>query len=297
VTVALAVRRIAPGLLAEARAACSSLSIATEDWGGGIPRQPPRVVITSIEAGDRRIPEDVCGLLEATPGVRAVVCSAEPLIKPRIDLAEGRVMLLSPPIDRARLVAVLRAALDVPIPMTKPGASHRFEVLRRGYWIAWARGADSPALQLDESNGLTIVAGTAQLDEVVRCITADTGDAELANELAGMLGPQQAAIHLSADTAEWRIYWPRHDVPLWMCSPKRMPTRWQIQRRSSAQRFQRISGFPQDQLVLGWAAGPIDSELSAVEDVVAEGGPATIGVLASTVMEHPALVGAVVEVR
>jgi hypothetical protein len=34
-----------------------------------------------------------------------------------------------------------------------------------------------------------------------------------------------------------------------------------------------------------------------VEDVVAEGGPATIGVLASIAMEHPALVGAVVEVR
>jgi hypothetical protein len=258
------------------------------------------VVITSIEVGDRRIPEDVCSLLEATPGVRAVVCAAEPLIKPRIDLADGRVTLLSPPIDRARLVAVLRAVLDVPTPMTTPDASHRFEVLRRGYWIAWTRGGESPNLQLDESNGLTLVIGTGDIKDVRRCITAELGDAELSAELAGMLGPDQAAIHLSSDTAEWRIYWPRRDAPLWMCSPKRMPTRWQIQARLGTQRFARVSGFPQDQLVLGWSATSIaegDARFVGVEGVVAEGGPATIGALSALTAEHAAFAGAVVEVR
>jgi len=297
VTVALAVRRIAPGLLAEARAACSSLAVATEDWGGGIPRHPPRVVITSMEVGDRRIPEDICGLLEATPGVRAVVCAAEPLIKPRIDLADGRVTLLSPPIDRARLVAVLRAALDVPTPMTAPGASGspRFEVLRRAYWVAWARGTESPLVQLDESNGLTLVVGGGDIRDVVRCISAELGDLELAAELAGMLGPDQAAIHLSADTAEWRIYWPRKDAPLWMCSPKRMPTKWQIHAKLDRHRFLRLSGFPQDQVAFGWASPP--ELVGAIEDVIAEGGPATIGVLSSVSSEHAGFAGAVVEVR
>jgi hypothetical protein len=241
--------------------------------------------------GDRRIPEDVCGLLEATPGVRAVVCAAEPLIKPRIDLADGRVTLLSPPIDCARLVAVLRAALDVPTPMTTPETSRRFEVLRRPYWVAWARGAEGPKLQLDESNGLTLLVGTGDIKDVVRCITSDLGDRELASELAGMLGPEQAAIHLSSDTAEWRIYWPRRDAPLWMCSPKRMPARWQIQANLGMQRFLRISGFPQDQLVIGWATGTaaIDKAFAAVENVVSEGGPATIGVLSSITSEQAAL--------
>jgi hypothetical protein len=295
VTVALAVRRIAPSLLVEARAACSALALATEDWGGGIPRQPPRVVITGIDAGDRRIPEDVCGLLDATPGVRAVVCAAEPLIKPRIDLADGRVTLLSPPIDRTRLVAVLRAALDVTPMMMSPDASHRFEVLRRGYWIAWARGTSSPLLKVDESHGLTLLVGTGDVADVVRCITTDAGDAELANELAGLLGPDQAAIHLSADTAEWRIYWPRRDAPLWMCSPKRLPATWQLDAHLGKNHLLRLSGFPQDQLVFGWAIDKV--AFTKVNDVVAEGGPATIGALSALAVDHPALAGGVVEVR
>jgi hypothetical protein len=168
-------------------------------------------------------------------------------------------------------------------------------VLRRAYWIAWTRGVDAPPVQLDESNGLVILVGGGDLGDVARCITAELGDGELAAELAGMLGPDQGAIHLSADTAEWRIYWPRTDAPLWMCSPKRMPAKWQIQARLGQQRFLRVSGFPQDQLVFGWATPP--KLLDAVENSVGEGGPATIGVLSSFCSKHSAFAGAVVEVR
>jgi hypothetical protein len=298
VTIALAVRRIAPSLLIEARAACSSLQLPTEDWGGGIPRHAPRIVITSIDIGDRRIPDDVVGLLDATPGVRAVVCSSEPLIKPRIDLADGRVTLLSPPIDRARLVAVLRAALDAETPLSTPDASSRFEVLRRAYWAAWSRGSSSLPIQIHERNGVTLLFGSADIHDVVRTITADIPDGKLAAELAGMLGRDQAAIHLSQDTAEWRVYWPRRDVPLWMCSPHRLPTRWQINPTlGSGQRFLRISGFPQDQLIAGLAPGDVSDILAPVTDVVAEGGPATIGTLAQITAEHGALATAVLEIR
>ena len=74
-TVALAVRKLAPTLLAEARAACSALGLVVEDWVGGIPRNVPQIVITSIDSGDRYLPEEICALLEASPGVRAVICA------------------------------------------------------------------------------------------------------------------------------------------------------------------------------------------------------------------------------
>ena len=298
-TVALAVRRIAPGLLAEARAACSALAIPTEDWGGGIPRHPPRVVITSLEIGDRRIPEDVCGLLDATPGVRAIVCASEPLIKPRIDLADGRVTLLSAPIDRSRLVAVLRNALDLGTPTSTPDATRRFEVLRRAYWVAWTRGAEAVPLHLDESTGTTVMFGNGEVKDAARVIASDLDDTRLSAELSGMLGLEQAVVHLSADAAEWRVYWPHREAPLWLCSPHRMPARWQLHTTlSNNQRFLRVSGFPGDQFIAGWSAKTIPRDVFApVGDVVAEGGPSTIGVLQSITALLSSLGVAVVEVR
>jgi hypothetical protein len=131
----LAAHRLPPELLAEVRAACQALDLPTEEWTGGIPRNNPTVVVDSLSAGERRVNDELLGLLEASPGTRVLICAMEPLVKRRISLGDGRVVLLEPPTDRARLTEELRSALGREPPPTVTSTDRRFEVLRRTHWI------------------------------------------------------------------------------------------------------------------------------------------------------------------
>jgi hypothetical protein len=301
VSVALAVQCLPPALLAEVRAACRALGLPTEDWKGGIPRTPPLVVVTALDAGERRLPDDLCALMEASPGVRAVVCANEPLVKPRVSLGNGRVVLLAPPVDRVRLIAVIRNTIGADAPAS-PGAGtgSRFEVLRRQYWVAWARGTDARAITLDEHAGMTVAVGAPEAAATFTAAIADeASDAERGAAVARELGEQSAAVHLLEDGAEWVIYWPRRDCPLWICSHQRLPTRWDAAAAcaASGRPFMRIPAFPGDQVVGGWLDKGTTEAFGPLANVMLEGGPETLAAMA-TITEHGrSLAGLVVELR
>src|SRR5882672_109740 len=181
-SVVIAVHRLSSALLTEVRAACRTARLAADDWEGGTPRAVPSLVITALEPGERRLPSDVVTVMDTAPGIRAIVCASEPLVKPRISLAGGRVVLLGPPIDRFRLAAVMRAALGEDLFGPAGHGGERFEVLRRLYWVAWVRGQRSSPVNLDEQRGLTVSFGTPEaLTGIARLVASDLADeAELA---------------------------------------------------------------------------------------------------------------------
>jgi len=293
-------RRIDPTLLIEARAACGSLGLATEEWGGGIPRTPPWIVIAAVDPGERRIPEAVCGLLEASPGVRAILCINEPLVRPRVVLGDGRVILLGPPLDRIRLAGVLRAAVGEDMPQV--AAATRFEALRRTYWVASIRGTASPALAIDEQRGVTVAIGPeAALDAAGRTmISAALDDVGREAELAEIVGSEGAVLHLTEEASEWLVYWPRPEHPLWLCSHHRIPPCWSLAGAfaSSSRRLVRIAACPGDQLVAGWAPGALPPDVFAsVIEVVLEGGAVTFAAVSALASRFSTLGGVVIEAR
>jgi hypothetical protein len=299
-------RRIEPTLLAEARAACASLGLATEEWGGGIPRTAPQLVLTGIDPGERRLPDDVYHLLEASPGVRAVLCVNEPLVRPRINLANGRVVLLAPPFDRVRLAGVLRSLLAVEPTTISPDErrGQRFEALRRAYWVAWARGAGTPAIAIDEQRGLTLVLGLAaarKADAVVQLVNAIQPDAQRSAALAELLGTDSAMIHLDEAGGDWLFYWPT-ELPLWLCSAQRIPPRQSFGAgtpfAAAGRRFARIAAFPADQLVACWSSSRLaPSIFEELGDTILEGSPQTLATLAALTLQHPIASGLIVEAR
>lgn len=301
-SVALAVRQLSPALLAEVRAACRVLGMPTEEWVGGIPRHPPQLVITALEPGERRLPEELCALLDASPGLRAVVCASEPLVKPRVTLGQGRVVLLAPPLDRVRMSAILRSALGVEAPASASASAGRtFEALRRQYWVAWARGVEAPPVTRDEQSGLCLAFGEPSMSQsLVHSMTEDVDDAQRAANLTQRVGSAGAAIQLSDDAADWLFYWPRSEQPLWICSPHRLPVRWDAAAalQNRAERLLRLPAFPGDRIVCGWSTMPTAPELfGPLKTMMLEGaleGFAGIVALTEAVVS---LGGAVVELR
>jgi hypothetical protein len=298
----LAAHRLPPDILADVRAACQVLDLQTEEWSGGIPRNHPAVVVDSLNAGERRVNDELLGLLEASPGTRVLICANEPLVKRRIPLADGRVVLLAPPNDRARLLEALRSAIGrEPPPVVQASADRRFEVLRRTHWIAWLRGASAPSIALDEQQGATVVIGkhTANTTAVARVMWDENTDARREAALSDLVGLDTAAIHLGEEAAEWLIYWPQPDRPLWICSPHRVPAVWDASSSfANGRRLIRLPAFPGDQVIGGWSASPPPPNMFAsLERVVGEGGCETMIALTSIAHRTPILGGVVVEVR
>lgn len=300
-TVALDVQRTPPRLLAEIRAACKALNLEIEEWAGGIPRTPPQLVMTALEPGERRLPDEICQLIEASPGVRAIVCASEPLVKPRIVLNQGRVVILAPPIDRVRLIAVARSALGTDERMSpRTESALRFEILRRQYWVSWARGVESAKITLNEQTGMTVAIGAATNGNgVSRVLGEKSAEATRGTKLADRLKSEGAVVHLVEDSSEWQIYWP-HASPIWICSPQRLPTRWEATTAISGapSSWLKLPAFPGDQIVGLWGATELDdATLDPIRASMLEGGPETLAALALATEQHPGLAGIVAELR
>ncbi len=257
-------------------------------------------MVDALNAGERRVNDELLGLLEASPGTRVLICAMEPLVKRRIPLADGRVVLLAPPNDRARLIEALRSALGREPPPVVTSTDRRFEVLRRTHWIGWLRGASAPMIALDETQGATVVLGkTANTAAVARVLWDDNTDARREAALSDLIGSDSAAIHLSDEAAEWLIYWPQQDRPLWICSPHRLPAVWDAGAAfATGRRLIRLAAFPGDQVVGGWASSPPPANVfEPLSRIVGEGGCETLIGLTSIAHRTPILGGVVVEVR
>jgi hypothetical protein len=300
-TVLVAVDKLPASALLEAREACTTLGLATADWFGGIPDDDPLAVISGLDPGVRRIPDDLMALLDAIPGLHLVLCAQEPLVQPRVVTGDGRVSVLGPPIGRAHIVTALRMAIAPPMPLDTP-ARGRFEVLRRSHWIAWARGIAGPAISLHEQRGATVVIGDASPDRaaIADVMTSAQRDADREAALDAVAGRAGVA-HLTHDASEWVLYWPIDHGSLWLYSPNRVPARWNAARGIAAvanRRMLRLPAFPADQLVAACSEAPFASDpLTRVHQLATDGGSETITGLQDVAGHNPHVTGVVMEVR
>jgi hypothetical protein len=302
-TVLVAIHKLPASVLTEAREACRTLGLATADWTGGTPRGAPYAVISGLDHGVRRIPEDLMALLDARPGLPVLLCAQEPLVKPRVVVGDGRVAVLAPPIGRTDIIAALRAALEPAPPMPLEGQSNRrFEVLRRSHWIAWTRGRLGPAISLHEQRGATVILGGSAQDHaaIADLMTSSQSDDDRESALSVIAGKACVA-HLTHDANEWMLYWPREHSPLWLYSPNRVPMRWNAARGIAAvadRRLLRLPAFPADQLVAAWSEPAItDDAFARVHQLAAEGGSQTIVALDELASRDAQVTGLVMEVR
>jgi hypothetical protein len=301
-TVLVAVHKLPARVLTEAREACRTLGLATADWTGGTPRGAPYAVISGLDHGVRRIPDDLMVLLEARPGLPVLLCAEEPLVKPRVVVGDGRVSILAPPIGRTDIIAALRAALQPAPAQPVESANRRFEVLRRSHWIAWTRGRVGPAISLHEQRGTTVVIGGSPDDHAATAelMTSTQTDGDRESALSIIAGKACVA-HLTHDANEWVLYWPCEHGALWLYSPNRVPTRWNAARGIAAvanRHLLRLPAFPADQLVVARSEPVIaDEELAAVHQLAAEGGSQTIGALDDLASRDAQITGLVMEVR
>jgi hypothetical protein len=301
-TVLVAIDRLPPSTVLEARQACESLGLTTTDWVSGMVKAAPLAIIGGLDHGVRRIPDDLVALLEATPALRLILCAQEPLVDRRVVIGDGRVSVLGPPVDRTHIGAALRAAI---LPPAAPSASHsgqRFEVLRRSHWIAWARGRSGPAISLHEQRGATVVIGGASHNRAAIAEVMSSAQVDEDRESAlGVLAGTTGVAHLTHTATEWVVYWPLHRCPLWIYSPNRIPARWDAARGIAAvtnRRLVRLSAFPEDQLVAVWSDGAgADDALAPVHHLVEEGGSETIIGLDDITSRNDHITGVVMEVR
>jgi hypothetical protein len=299
-TVLIAIDKLPASALFEAREACKTVGLAAVDWSGGLPAGAPVAVVSGLEHGVRRIPDDLVALVDAMPGLQLVLCAQEPLVKPRVVIGNGRVCVLGPPIARAHLVAALRAVI-APAPPPLDHGTRRFEVLRRAHWVAWARGSSGPAISLHEQRGTTLVIGNGMEDRsaIADVMTSVQGDDDREAALGAVAG-RAAVAHLTHDASEWVMYWPEA-YPLWLYSPNRVPVRWNVARGIAgvpSRRMLRLAAFPSDQLVGAWSDAALAGDpLAQVHQVAAEGGSETIVGLEEVAAHHPHVTGVVMEVR
>lgn len=301
-TVLVAVNKLPARVLGEAREACRTLGLTTADWTGGTPRGAPYAVISGLDHGVRRIPDDLIALLEARPGLPVLLCAEEPLVKPRVVLGDGRVSILAPPIGRTDIIAALRAALQPAPALSVESMNRRFEVLRRSHWIAWTRGRVGPAISLHEQRGTTVVIGGSSEDHAATAelMTSAQTDGDRESALSIIAGKACVA-HLTHDANEWVLYWPCEHGALWLYSPDRVPPRWNAARGIAgvaSRRLLRLPAFPADQLVAARSEPAIaDDALAAVHQLAAEGGSQTIGALDDLAARDAQVTGLVMEVR
>jgi hypothetical protein len=299
-TVLIAIDRLPASALLEAREACKVVGLPAVDWVGGIAAGAPAALISGLEHGVRRIPDDLVALVDAMPGLQLVLCAQEPLVKPRVVIGNGRVCVLGPPIGRAHIVAALRAVI-APAPPPIDQGTRRFEVLRRAHWVAWARGSSGPAISLHEQRGTTVVIGDGMEDRsaIADVMMSAQGDEDREAALGAVAGRAGVA-HLTHDANEWVMYWPQA-CPLWLYSPNRVPARWNVARGIAGvpnRRILRLPAFPADQLVGAWSDAALAGDpLAQVHQVASEGGSETIVGLEEVAAHNPHVTGVVMEVR
>ena len=162
--VLLAERRLSAALELTARVACSSVGASPATWVDGPAPAGARVLLAELQPGERQIPRELCDLLADAPTLHLMLCAQEPLVSPRVVLADGRVSLLAPPVDHAQLVEALQAVVGPPPPPPSSERGARYERLRRSHWLAWTRGVAAPAPRVEDRAGVLVMLGEAGED-------------------------------------------------------------------------------------------------------------------------------------
>lgn len=299
-------------------------------WKGEPLPEEPTLLIAELPAGQRRISEEVATLVEEHfPDARLLLLCHEPLTKPTVILQEGRVTLVGAPLETEDIAATMRSlvrsgrrrapTLNLSGAMDDDGGPVLVrEQLRADHWVARIASAEQnrPRLPLplvsDHSlDGLLVLFTTNGRDhdeaDVARAVSALrlTGDHELREQaLAEALGSETGLVHLSPTKDTWTFYWPLGEAPLWLYSPLRLPTWWDVSAAMSS-RGTSISVLPAyacDLVVAMSSWGPLDRTAKTAHESLSEalegGSPSMVELLQRRLLVRPmAFSAAIVEVR
>jgi len=228
----------------------------------------------------------------------------EPLVRSTVTLHEGRVTLVEQPASRARLYSTIRVLLTSPTDPehypTRADEQFTLRARRRArVWVAEIGGASlSPFVFEDESRGVVAVVPFEQLDpgaaqQAAEVFVAMRVDDVTAQTLAGLLGTHAGIIHLDSKATEWSVWWPRHDAPLWVSSPRRLPNFFPLHTQSHGE-VVRLAASHGD-VAAGIGVTPSSETLASIAAAMRTGGPTFLDALLTRPFESMA--GCVIEVR
>ncbi len=214
---------------AAALAAC-----ATARWRAGapVPDPVPAVLLGVLPKGQRRLPPALAELADQhLTGVPVLLLSDEPLIRPSVLLAGGRLTLLDSPLPAPAIAERIRAAIE---------RAHRPEIhqasprtWRGRRWAATLLGGD-PAAVLPTEGGLVAVVGGGEAASAARDLASMApacrdpfAASRLMPTLLSRAGVSAAAVLLPADTGPWSLAH-RGAALVSLFSHRRLPSHWTL---------------------------------------------------------------------
>ena len=244
-----------PAIAQELERAAERAEVTLMRWAPGeqLDRiNPPQAVLAPLARGTRRLPATVVHLAdEVFPGAPVVLLSAEPLVQPYILLQGGRVTLVSPPFDEARIservAAAVRWRRPAPVAPVVVAPQVRREDLRAGRGhaalvVVPAKDGSAPAerIELNNSLGLTAalapaVASNGSELSLTRDVlpTLDLWQSQPDSDQLQRLvngrgtGTWSALAHLDTEAGRWLLASPGHGS-LTLMSDLRLPGWWQF---------------------------------------------------------------------
>lgn len=313
----LDVGRLGPEAEAVAIEACAMAGVEPIRWrrDGDPEAQSASVLVTALKTGERRIPDEVMGLVsDVAPRAPLLMLCEDELVRPALRLHEGRVTLVSHPHSAARVYSQLRLALaaggkrahGLGWNSTRPGGG---EVLARetaspAWWFGALRVGreEKPCIESRaEASGLTValsVSGASiskrELSGAHHIASGYTPVERKRAAFATLLGESAVVVHYSTAARTWLIFDPTEGARAKLCSPHRLPNVHAIDAKCSVVTMAAVEG---DLLVSGcgaWNAWLAD----AARPQLLDGGPAALRTLAEAA-ERSSSAGAalLVEVR
>jgi hypothetical protein len=297
-TVLLSGDKLPESVADEVRSACDMLGLDYDHLGKQMPTVAPMVVVAALAMGERHMGEPLLALLHRFPTARVILCAQEPLIKQRVVLGDGRVTVLSPPVDRGHLVSAIRLAIAPTPDAIETEHRSRFEVLRRTHWTAWSHGNNYPGIAMDEQRGTTISIGgdAVNLIAVANAVSVARSDAECESSLSKIAG-SASIVHLNQEGNEWCVFWQSQPDQLLLCSKKRIPQVWRAHSRSSTKKLVRMPAFPQDMLIAVASKETNRLDLSGLISAAMEGGVTAFVEIQQLTRTNPDSAAVIVEAR
>lgn len=279
------------------------------------------IVVSALEPGERRIPEEVSVLMSRVPEAGLLLLCTDELVRPTVALHGGRVLLLGPPLTEQRIGARLRVLLaerasttrrvgvgEERVACTEGCVSHAYYALAGASGRGASPESRMPAVhQLAGGIAFTLrgASGEDEASEVRlrELLGRDTSDVQWERELLGWAGAEVAVVHLSTGR-EWLVHWPDPSWSLVLASPLRLPPAHRLAGGRAA-RLVRQPAASGDVLLAVWGsrwASPLGAtpaeELTELSEAATAGGPGVLDALVPRLARAGAPVSALVmEVR
>jgi len=272
----------------------------------GRPAEAAELLVSVLAPGERRLPADAVVAMTEDPGLRLLLLCTDELIRPSVTIADGRVVLLGPPLTEQRIAARLRIQLAE----LRGGVARAPALSLDGrVRVASAEGSspqayfalvgacareDSPdallpvAQPLPAGLAFTLQTG-AGLDASRRARLAELLGRDEANEQKGralleLVGLEAAVVHLSP-SRDWLVHWPNPAAGLFLTAPLRLPPAWRLGAGRATCLVQHAAASGDVLLAVwggGWTLRPdatMKEDLAELAEAATAGGPRVLDAL------------------